>query len=129
VVVADFILSEPPTIIEVAPVTWFGNGRGAQSFVDQLVHGGFSDWRLPTSSEALTMRRDRALFRCSGEVRCARGFADAPYWASGSDGLLILDFATAETPTSVSFEEFHYVRPVRALASPAGGIQVELEPS
>lgn len=118
VIVADYILSEPPTLIEVAPVTWFGDSVTARVYAQNLNFGGFDDWQLPTQSQILSMRRDRARFVCSANVRCTNGFHNSTYWTGeGGNPKGILNFAGTEAPEPAAAKSAHFVRPVRVIAN------------
>ena len=112
---ANFDLGKPPALVEVAPVTWFVKGTLAQDFVTRLRYGGKVNWRLPTEMELMALRRDRLQFRCPKSKRCAKGFSNSPYWASGESGLFTVDFAGIMGPVVAQGTESHYVRPVRTI--------------
>lgn len=124
---ANFDLGKTPTLVEAAPVTWFVKGTRAQDFVTRLRFGGMVNWRLPTDTELMAMRRDRLQFRCPNSKRCAKGFSNSPYWASGEGGLLTVDFAGPGGPVNAASTESHYLRPVRTIRS--AQVQIEIEPS
>lgn len=131
VVLNNFNLSAPAVLIEVAPVTWYGSYSAANSYAEGLVYGRKSDWRLPTVLDLLSMRRDRALFRCPGVKRCWRGFANAVYLAANENqGIKGVDFGGI-SPMAQSVTGGAYVRPVRTIVPIVGEIQVlpVLEPS
>jgi hypothetical protein len=120
VVLSNFNLSAPATLIEVAPVTWFGSFQRALAYAEGLVYGRKSDWRIPTFLDLLAIRRDRNLFRCPGAKRCNRGFANAVYFAANSnDGTVGLDFGSSSM-IGFTLVSSNYVRPVRTIGPPPG---------
>ena len=123
---ANFDLGKTPNLVEAAPVTWFVKGTLAQDFVTRLGYGGMVNWRLPTDAELMAMRRDRLQFRCPKSKRCAKGFSNSPYWASGEEGLLTVDFAGQAGPQNAEATESHYLRPVRTIKNAQP--QVEIAP-
>lgn len=135
VLLADFILSEPSTLIEVAPTTWFGNATRAGSYTENLVYGGYDDWRVPNLSQLLTMRRERARFVCPSGTRCTNGFVSSTYWAAKTaNPTNTLSFAGKGDPQLADPASAHFVRPIRVLQeTPQSGdgevILVEPEPS
>jgi len=131
VLLADFMLSEPATLIEVAPVTWFGDAVKAKGYTRGLTFGGFDDWELPDVSQLLTMRRERAHFVCTPGVPCTNGFNNSTYWASyDGNPLRTVNFAGSGDAQAAGMKTMHFVRPVRLVlpAEPVLTIE-EIEPS
>ena len=118
VVKANAINGDPVTLIEVAPITWYGSGPQAKAYVDNLVYRGRDDWKLPSASELLSMRASRALFACAKDTFCTNGFANAPYWFGGAAGAAgIVDFTGKSNPADPLPNTNYRVRPVRVIAT------------
>jgi hypothetical protein len=116
VLLADYMLSDPPSLIEVAPTTWYGDAARAKSFASNLSYGGYDDWVVPNLSQLLTMRRERARFACAAGSRCTNGFANSTYWAGkNSNATNTVSFAGSGDPELADATTRHYVRPVRLL--------------
>ena len=134
VVLSNFDLSRPGSLIEVAPVTWYFStdiaSRGA-AIADGLVFGRKSDWRLPTFLDLLAIRRDRAQFRCPSQKRCALGFSRGVYLsANEGQGVNGLNFGGNDlVPTRIT--DGAYVRPVRTVGPVPGQslVSIDLRPS
>lgn len=117
VVLADSIPGESATLIEVAPVTWFGNAAKVKGFADNLVYGSRDDWQVPTLNQMLAIRAARTLFVCPKSTPCTNGFANSPYWAVGKVGVShVVDFGGNESGQPEDAATNHYVRPVRVIA-------------
>lgn len=119
VVLSNFNLSVPASLIEVAPVTWWAPLAKGRTYADGLVFGRKSDWRMPTVAELLAIRRDRAQFRCPGSKRCKLGFAKSVYlagdtWAGGQG----VDFNSFDPQAKLATSGF--IRPVRTIGPFAG---------
>ena len=118
VVKADAVEGDPVTLIEVAPITWFGSVPQANAYAENLVYGKRDDWKLPSASELLSMRASRALFACAKGTFCTNGFANAPYWFGGAAGAAgIVDFAGKSAPAAPLPNTNYRVRPVRVIAT------------
>lgn len=128
ILLADFMLSDPPTLIEVAPTTWYGNAVKAKSYVDNLVYGGFDNWQIPNLSQLLTMRRERVRFICPAGTRCTNGFVPSTYWAAkAGNPTNTVSFAGTGDPQVADPTTSHFVRPVRVIAAVAGNPEVTLQ--
>lgn len=118
VVKADAVDGDPVTLIEVAPITWYGSGPQAKAYVDNLVYAGRDDWKLPSASELLSMRASRSLFACPKGTFCTNGFANAPYWFGGAESAAgIVDFAGKSAPADPLPNTNYRLRPVRVIAT------------
>ena len=128
ILLADFMLSDPPTLIEVAPTTWYGNAVKAKSYADNLVYGGFDDWKIPNLSQLLTMRRERARFICPTGTRCTNGFVPSTYWAAKTaNPTNTVSFAGTGDPQLADPTTSHFVRPIRVISSVVGNPEVVLQ--
>jgi hypothetical protein len=122
ILLANFMLNEPPTLIEVAPTTWFGTAAKAKVYVDKLTYGGFDDWVVPNRSQLLTMRRERARFACAAGTRCTNGFNASTYWAAtAGEPTDTVSFAGTGDPQPAGVGTGHFVRPVRVIGTPGEG--------
>lgn len=130
VLLADFMLGEPSTLIEVAPTTWFGTAAAVKKYVETLKFGGLDDWVVPNLSQLLTMRRERARFACAVGTRCTNGFNPSTYWAANpTDPTNTVSFAGTGDAQLAGEGTSHFVRPVRVLAvGGAGGTLVTIPP-
>lgn len=116
VLLANFMLNEPPTLIEVAPTTWFGKAATVKLYVEKLSYGGFDDWVIPNLSQLLTMRRERARFVCAPGTRCTLGFNPSTYWAAAAaDPTETVSFAGTGDPQTAGAGTSHFIRPVRVI--------------
>lgn len=130
ILLANFMLNEPPTLIEVAPTTWFGNAQKAKVYVDKLSYGGFDDWVVPNLSQLLTMRRERARFSCATGTRCTTGFNPSTYWAAITvNPTHTVSFAGTGDPQPVGPRTSHFIRPIRVIGvlGPEGAVLPPLE--
>ena len=99
-------------------MTWFGDSVTAKVFAQNLNFGGFDDWQLPTQSQILSMRRERARFVCSVNVRCTNGFNNSTYWTGeGGNPKGVVNFAGTAGPEPAATKSGHFVRPVRVIAN------------
>ncbi len=130
ILLANFMLNEPPTLIEVAPTTWFGKAATVKLYVEKLSYGGFDDWVVPNRSQLLTMRRERARFACALGTRCTSGFNPSTYWAAATaDPTDTVSFAGAGDPQTAAPGTSHFIRPIRVIGElgPGGAVLPPLE--
>lgn len=130
ILLANFMLNEPPTLIEVAPTTWFGKAPAVKVYVEKLSYGGFDDWVIPNRSQLLTMRRERARFVCAPGTRCTSGFNPSTYWAAATaDPTDTVSFAGTGDPQTAEPGTSHFIRPIRVIGElgPDGAVLPPLE--